>query len=108
MTRGAAALSSFGRSCLASIWFWKPEQTRSKLIVFLHGSPFQIFATLRHKDPSQERCDPDRTRRLSGPQFQQGLSCRSGHDVAATNVDAGGREGAVRLFGGSGGRDGGT
>jgi hypothetical protein len=32
----------------------------------------------------------------------------SGHDVAAAHVDAGGGEGAVRLLGGGGGRDGGT
>src|SRR5437660_7446815 len=36
------------------------------------------------------------------------LSCRLGHDVAAADIDAGGREGAVRLLGGGGGRDGGA
>lgn len=38
----------------------------------------------------------------------QELSCRLGHDVAAADIDAGGREGAVRLLGGGGGRDGGA
>ncbi len=36
------------------------------------------------------------------------LSCRSGHDAVAADIDAGGREGAVRLLGGGGGRDGGA
>ena len=39
---------------------------------------------------------------------RKGLSCRLGHDVAAADIDAGGREGAVRLLGGCGGRDGGA
>ena len=44
-----------------------------------------------------------------GAQFpRKELSCRLGHDVAAADIDAGGREGAVRLLGGCGGRDGGT
>ena len=58
------------------------------------------------KDTSGER-RPDRRPRWSGPQFQQGLASLR-HDVAAAHVDAGGREGAVRLLGGGGGRDGGT
>ena len=36
------------------------------------------------------------------------LSCGLGHDVAAADIDAGGREGAVRLLSGGGGRDGGA
>jgi hypothetical protein len=45
----------------------------------------------------------------SGPQFpRKELICRLGHDVAAADIDAGGSEGAVRLLGGGGGRDGGT
>ena len=36
------------------------------------------------------------------------LSCRLGHGIAAADIDAGGREGAVRLFGGGGGGDGGA
>ena len=44
-----------------------------------------------------------------GAQFpRKELSCRLGHDVAAADIDAGGREGAVRLLGGGGGCDGGT
>jgi hypothetical protein len=58
--------------------------------------------------PPAERCGPDRPLLWLGPQLQQGLSYRSGHDVAAAHVDTGGPEGAVRLLGGGGGRDGGT
>src|SRR5258707_8621718 len=39
---------------------------------------------------------------------RKGLSDRLGHGVAAADIDAGGGEGAVRLLGGGGGRDGGT
>jgi hypothetical protein len=38
----------------------------------------------------------------------QELSCCSGHDVSAAEIDAGRGEGAVRLLGRGGGRDGGT
>ena len=44
---------------------------------------------------------------LGGKFPRKELSCRLGHDVAAADIDAGGREGAVRLLGGGGGRDGG-
>jgi hypothetical protein len=36
---------------------------------------------------------------------RQELSCRLGHDVTAADIDAGGREGAVRLLGRGAGRD---
>jgi hypothetical protein len=36
---------------------------------------------------------------------RQELSCRLGRDVAAADIDAGGREGAVRLLGRGAGRD---
>src|SRR3984893_10069743 len=65
-----------------------------------------------------ESCDLNRSRPLA-PFTQskvglraaiprKGLSDRSGHGVAAADIDAGGGEGAVRLLGGGGGRDGGT
>src|SRR5580704_17476855 len=45
----------------------------------------------------------------SGPQFPlKEPSYRLGHDVAAADIDARSREGAVRLLGGGGGRDGGA
>src|SRR5205085_1300876 len=45
----------------------------------------------------------------SGPQFpRKELSCRSGHDVPAAKIEAGGGEGAVRLLGRGAGRDGST
>src|SRR5436190_1801227 len=44
----------------------------------------------------------------SGPNFPLKNYGRLGHDVAAADIDAGGREGAVRLLGGGGGRDGGA
>ena len=45
----------------------------------------------------------------SGRNFRiEKLSSRLGHDVAAADIDAGGRECAVRLLGGGGGRDGGA
>jgi hypothetical protein len=52
--------------------------------------------------------------RLSPTKYRTSLlsaartSTRSGHDVAAAHVDAGGRESAVRLFDGGSGRDGGA
>jgi len=52
---------------------------------------------------------PGQRVRWPGPQFPlKELSCRLGHDVAAADIEAGGREGAVRLLGGGGGRDGGA
>src|SRR5262249_14134140 len=55
-----------------------------------------------------ERCGPGRRLRWSGPQFPRKDYGGSGHGVAAADIDAGGGEGAVRLLGGGGGRDGGT
>src|SRR5215470_16087876 len=55
---------------------------------------------------TSERCGPSAF--VSGPQFTaSGPSCSSGHDVTAAEIDTGGGEGAVRLLGGGGGRDGG-
>jgi hypothetical protein len=46
--------------------------------------------------------------RHSSEKSKQRLSYRSGHDVPAAEIDAGGCEGAVRLFGRGAGHDGGT
>ena len=64
--------------------------------------------TTTYASLSSGRCGPGRRLRWSGPQFPPKDCGRSGHDVAAADIDAGGSEGAVRLLGGGAGRDGGT
>src|SRR5262249_11956068 len=68
------------------------------------------FTRFRPSLTISERCGPGRRLPafVSGPQFTaSGPSCSLGHDVTAAEIDAGGGEGAVRLLGGGGGRDGG-
>ena len=104
MTRGAAALFLLVGVASQASGSGDPVQ----LNLFFPGPPPQISPPPAKRPVPRNDATRTERRRLSGPQFQQGLSCRSGHDVAATNVDAGGREGAIQLFGGGGGRDGGT
>src|SRR5947199_7696013 len=76
-----------------------------------HGmSSRQLLSVRRRGTTPTDIPRPGPTRpSVSGPQVpRKEPNCRSGHDAVAADIDPGGREGAVRLLGGGGGRDVGT
>jgi hypothetical protein len=76
-----------------------------RLLLFCLASDTDWQATPRQSRPTIPAARANACVGL-GAQFpRKELSCRLGHDVAAADVDAGGREGAVRLLGGGAGRD---
>jgi hypothetical protein len=107
-------LSVAERSFTTTARLWERQAPDASFpAVNFNGRRFVPSATKRRiavlvLAPLRRRCGPGRRLRWSGTQFQQGLSCRSGHDAPAAHVDAGSREGPIRLLGGGGGRDGGT
>src|SRR5262249_43445912 len=60
-----------------------------------------------HSRPPNDAARVDACVRLRAAIYRVRTKCSSGHDVTAAEIDAGGGEGAVRLLGGGGGRDGG-